>query len=287
MEKIITFKHSGNTGDIIYSLDFMNRASSDGRAILYIHLNQPSGFTESQHPLGEVMMNQTMYDLLRPLLIDQPWIDDVRIYNGETVDYDLDLFRTECKNLSAGNIMKWYDLAFPEVVTNNDFTNMMYPPLSCEPIENDYIIVNRTSRYNNILIDYTQLKAYDNVVFVGTESEYKKLTVHNDNLTHMIVKDFHELARYIAGCRLYIGNQSMAFAIAEMLKVGRVLEQYMLAPNVIPDGGRYYVFHTNDQFSKILSLALPESAKYKDRDKTKGQASPSAPEGSAPGERTN
>lgn len=257
----ITFKHSGNAGDCIYSLDIVSRAfKTEGKVIYYIHLNQPSGFTDKEHPLGQVMMNQTMYDLLKPLLMDMPFIEDVQIYDGQKVDYNLDLFRKECRNLSAGNIIKWYDVAFPEVIT--DFKLR----IKVDPIPNDYIIVNRTTRYNNFMIDYSVLKNYDNVYFVGTPDEFRRLSVHNSNIKHLIVQDFLELARYIQGCKLFIGNQSMAFAIAEMLEVDRVLEQYYLAPNVIPEGGRYYVFHTNEQFKRILSLSLPY-AEYKDKDR--------------------
>jgi len=53
---------------------------------------------------------------------------------------------------------------------------------------------------------------------------------------------------------LFIGNQSMPFAIAEQLKVKRILEQHYLCPNVIPQGGECYVYQTNDQLKNIINL---------------------------------
>lgn len=252
--KIINFRHGGNAGDTIYSLPSIKYIceKNNAKAILYLNLNVPSGFTESQHPLGNVMLNQTMYDMLYPLLKQQDYIQDVQIYDEKLVnniDYDLDLFRSECKNLGAGNISMWYSLAYPELTPN-----LQMPSIALPPLNNDYILVNRTSRYNNYFIDYSILKNYDNVYFVGVESEFKALQIHNQNIKHYKVNDFLELAQLIAGCKLFIGNQSMAFAIAEQLKVKRILEQYILAPNVIPQGGEYFIFHTNEQFKKVLSL---------------------------------
>jgi hypothetical protein len=105
-------------------------------------------------------------------------------------------------------------------------------------------------------IDYTFLDRYENVYFIGLEKEFKRMAIHSDKIKHLPVKDAYEMAQYIAGCKLFIGGQSMAFAIAEQLKVKRVLEQYILAPNVIPQGGEWYTFHTNDQFKRILVSIL-------------------------------
>lgn len=257
--KLITFKHSGNLGDIIYALPSIKSLciQRGARAGLYLQLDVPSGFNEKTHPVGAVQLNRQMYDMAYPLLMAQPyicavteWLPDQWGY-PDGVDYDLDLFRKECKNLSSGCIQSWYSNAFPELRPN-----LFEQSLFIRTTPNDMIIVNRTSRYNNVLIDYSTLRKYDNVFFVGVESEFKTMSLHNRNMQHLKVKDFLELAEFIAGSRLFIGNQSMAFAIAEQLKVRRILEQYIPAPNVIPHGGEYYVTHTNDQFQKALSLCL-------------------------------
>jgi hypothetical protein len=252
--KVISVKHSGNLGDIIYSLSCLKQLVIDDPCQInyYVALDVPSSFTDAQHPVGSVMMNRAMYDMAAPLLFAQPYIRSVDIYEGQHIDYDLDLFRTEYLNLSSGNIQCWISNAYPELRPD-----LMKPSLFVREIKNDYIIVNRTTRYNNTFIDYSYLSRYDNVFFVGVESEFKRLSIHNKNIMHFVVKDFLELARLIAGCKLFIGNQSMAFAIAELLKVDRVLEQFAHAPNVIPSGGKHFQFHTDKQFKKILDIVLP------------------------------
>lgn len=244
----LSFKHSGNAGDIIYALPNIKYIceKNNCRAEVFIHLNQPSSFDEKSHPIGNVMMNQIMYDMLRPLLLQQDYIQNVEEYQPDVeIDYDLDKFRTDNKNLSAGNISKWIEVSYPELRGN-----LNEPSIKVPSVKNDYILVNRTSRYNNLFIDYTILDN-ENVWFIGTEKEFKQFTLHVKNIRHLVVDDFLQLAQYIAGCKLFIGNQSMPFAIAEQLKVKRILEQYIYAPNVIPQGGEYGIFHTQDQFKKL------------------------------------
>jgi hypothetical protein len=242
-----TFKHSGNAGDIIYSLNVVKQycQANNTKCNYLIALDVPSTFTEEQHPVGAVMMNQAMYDLLKPLLEAQDYIRLVDVYTDQDITFDLDLFRQEYRTLSAGNIQCWYSNAYPELRVN-----LEEPCINIHPIKNDFVIINRTTRYNNNLIDYTILEG--DVRFVGVESEFELMRAVFPEIKHLVVKDFNQLAQYIAGCKLYVGNQSMAFAIAEQLKVRRVLEQYVRAPNVIPSGGEYYSFHTQKQFGNII-----------------------------------
>lgn len=252
---MLNFKHSGNTGDIIYSLPSIKKMSEQKgeKATLYIQLGVVNPHADKHHPVGNVQMNEAMGEMLKPLLMGQDYIQNVIVYDprkGETIpqiDYDLDRFRVEYRNLSAGNISLWYSMAYPELRPD-----LHLPSLKVEPIQNDYIIVNRSARYNNLFINYSMLKEYDNVYFVGVKREFETMAVNNSKLKHLEVKDFKEMAAYIAGCRLFIGNQSMAFSIAEQLKVKRILESHYLCPNVIPCGGEWYTFQTNEQFKGIL-----------------------------------
>ena len=255
--KFIKVVHSGNAGDLIYSLSSLYDycTKNDCKIVYYIKMDVPSSFTDETHPVGSVMMNEAMYNFIEPLLKAQPYIHEViKLGKDENVvvDYDLDLFRKEYKNLSAGNIQNWIANAYHEFRPNLSKQCIFLP----ENIGNNYIIVNRTTRYNNFFIDYTVLEKYDNVYFVGTEKEFKRFSIHNDKIQHLKVNNALEMAIAINGCKLFIGGQSLAFSIAEQLKVKRVLEQYLYAPNVIPQGGEWYTFHTNEQFKTILDKTL-------------------------------
>ena len=254
MNKYIKVIHDGNAGDVIYSLSSLYQYCNDNKCkvVFYIRIGTPSGFTDATHPVGDVMLNDAMVDFIAPLLKAQPYIHEViKLAKGENmiVDFDLNSFRKSYVNLSAGNIQNWISNTYHEFRPNLSKQCLFVP----ENIGNNYIIVNRTTRYNNFFIDYTVLSKYDNVYFVGTDKEFKRLSIHNDKITHLKVSNALEMAKYIAGCKLFIGGQSLAFSIAEQLKVKRVLEQYVYAPNVIPQGGEWFTFHTDEQFKTILN----------------------------------
>lgn len=262
MKETISYKHSGNCGDLIFSLSCIRQRyyDTDCKADIYLHLNQPSTFTDATHPVGNVMLNQTMYDMVRPLLLEQEYVNSVEVYDNQEIDYNLDLFRLECKNLSAGDIKLWHTIPYPELrcATHNQVLWADKMVSGCE-----YVVINRSSRYNNPLIDYTQIAELGmNMYFVGVEREYEVMKAICPEVEYYPVKDFKQMAELIAGCEYFFGNQSMAFAIAEQMKVKRVLEQYYGCPNVIPNGGEWYTYQTNEQLNRII-LTIKEKCRQK------------------------
>lgn len=252
--KYIKISHSGNAGDLIYSLSSMHYlwTMHNQEIDLYLRVGVPSTFTSANHPVGNVMLNDTMFEMLKPLLLSQSYIHDVIRVEGKEeieVDFDFDKFRENPKNLSAGDIKLWYSLVYPELMPSTT-----YKVLDATPSEQgEYIVINRSTRYNNPLIDYTLLEQLNKpLYFVGVEDEFKIMSAIIPNLIYKQVGDFLELADLICGAYLFVGNQSMPFAIAEQLKTPRILEQYFAAPNVIPQGGRWHTFQTNAQFKNII-----------------------------------
>ena len=60
------------------------------------------------------------------------------------------------------------------------------------------------------------------------------------------------MASIINGSKLFIGNQTFAFSLAEGLKVNRVLELYYAAPNVIVEGKGGHDFFYQPHFEKAV-----------------------------------
>ena len=247
---VYSFKHSGNAGDLIYSLATIKTLSKDGLANIFLRLNQPGRYGKKSHPLGNVMLNEKMFDMLKPLLSSQPFIKDLQIFNvTQQIDYNLDLFRDFPIKLASGDIARWYfylyginaDLSVPWIEAT--------PSLDMK----DYIVVARSQRYRQPLVDYSFLKQYNKLVFVGVEAEYNDMKKMIPSIEFIKVKDFLELASIIAGCRFFIGNQSFPFALAEALKVMRVLEVYHLCPNVVVEGSKGFDFCYQPQFEKIIN----------------------------------
>ena len=258
---MLKLKHSGNAGDILYSLPAIRQAcyNANDKAILYLHIDQPANYVQGfVHPLGNVMLNKYMATMLKPLLLATNFIEDVLIYNGQKVDYDLDKFRQIGLNLGAGNISRWYFQAFPELTCDLiEKTLIAYDNPVLKQYAKDKIVINRTERYQNGQIDYRILNDYPNKkVFAGTEHEFYLMSKLVDDLELLAIIDFEDLAVVINNCKVFIGNQSMNFAISEQLKSNRILETYFGCPNVIPCGGRAFDIFNQEGFEYALNQFL-------------------------------
>jgi hypothetical protein len=248
----VNFKHSGHLGDIIYAIPTMYALTGKGKINLYLNIDEQIELFES-HPLGKVALNEKSVILLKSLLLLQPKFNCVEIYDSnQEIDYDLDLFRKFPLSFEKGNISRWY---FNVFATTYDLGK---PWLSISPDTsmNNKIIIARSTRYNAPLIDYSILNNYDNLVFVGLPEEYEIMQAIIPNLEYKKTNDFMELASVIAGAKLFIGNQSSPFALAEALKVPRILESYYLCPNVIPEGANAYEFSFQPQFEYLVKSLI-------------------------------
>jgi hypothetical protein len=255
-KELTVFKHSGNCGDIIYSLPAVWELAKNGKAAFYLQLNQ-RGRYNNYHPLGNFMLNEKMVEMLRPLLLYQPLCKSCDIYKDNEVDYDLDEFRKLVQLQDRGNIARWYFYVYAV------FPSLSDPWLIApkDPSMKDIILIARSHRYRNPHISYNFLQKYPNIRFVGTEEEFLDMKPSVPNLEYKPVKDFLEMAVLINSCKLFIGNQSFPFAIAEGLKVNRILEVYYQSPNVIVEGIGAHDFLYQPQFEKTVETLLLSSPK--------------------------
>ena len=72
------------------------------------------------------------------------------------------------------------------------------------------------------------------------------------NLEFYDCKDFIELASIIKGCRVFIGNLSFGYALAEAIKVKRMLESGPDFPLVYPNGKNAYDFYFQSHFENLF-----------------------------------
>ncbi|MDD5275005.1 MAG: hypothetical protein PHR16_02860 [Methylovulum sp.] len=244
-----SFKHSGNSGDIIYALPAIYSLASQAPITLYLHLNQPTNYSKTfKHPLGNVMLNKSMFERLQPLLLAQPGITSCTAYADQSVDYNLDIIRDYPFPLSYGNIARWYFLTF---AINADLGKpWLY--VQANPEVKDYVVIARSQRYHAPNIDYSFLATYENILFVGLPEEFADMRAMIPKIEYQPVDNFLELAEIIAGCKFFIGNQSFPFSIAEALKVKRLLEVCFQCPNVSVEGINGFDFCYQPQFEKIV-----------------------------------
>jgi hypothetical protein len=247
----MTFKQSGNAGDIIYALPAVRALSNGHPSKLFLKLDVPiNGWSEKEHPLGKSGLTAEMARFLQPLLEHQTWLSSIQIYNDETVDYDLDIFRNvpNINNVRGGNIAHWYFWLF---AVSADLSQpwLEIRPL---PVAHKKIVLARSSRYRNPGINYAFLHAMGEVDFVGTRSEFIEMQQTLPQLRHVECLDSLHLARVIKSARFFIGNQSFPYALAEAVKVPRILEVCPQCPNVIPTGGNAGEAFFQPNFEKLV-----------------------------------
>lgn len=247
----INVSHSGNIGDIIYSLATIKRIYEyTGASInFYLKPGKPlilSGYLS--HPMGKTMLNHQTALMLQPLIKSQPYIASCEIYDKQIIHIDLDYFRSGVIPLNRTNIARWYGYftgVNPELWKN-------WITVIPDKKYADKIIIARSDRYKNSFIDYSFLNRYKNLYFLGLPQEYNNMKIVLPDLNLIKVASFLEMANIIAGAKFFIGNQSFPYALAEALKVPRVLESYYHMLNVVPEGEFSYDFFFQEHFESIV-----------------------------------
>lgn len=247
----LNFTHGGNAGDIIYALPTLKRIHelTNVPINLYLRLGKPMNLPlYSAHPLGNMMLNQKMADLLFPLLREQPYINKCEVYTDEVIDVDLDNFRTGLIPQDRGNIAHW--CGYITGVSPQLYKNWL--TVTPDSTYADTLVVARSGRYQNKTIDYRFLSKYNKLVFIGVESEYKEMQQFIPKIKWLQVNDFLQLAQVIAGSKLFIGNQSFPYSVSEGLKAKRILEVAFDVINVIPEGPNGYDFFFQEHFEWLV-----------------------------------
>ena len=246
-KKTLNILHSGHCGDIISSLALIKKLSETHECNLFININKKIPVQYLKHPAGNVYVNEKMYKMLEPLVKYQKYLKTVKVFNGESIDINFDLFRDFPLNINF-NQARWYfhitgvhaDLSLPylESTKHKDLNNK--------------IIFHRTFRYRNNFINYNFLEDLKDSYFIGTRDEYYDLQKSIKHLNFYECKDFLDMASIINSCKFFIGNSSIAFPIAEALKVPRILEASPEFPVLQISGLNGYDFYFQPHFEKLF-----------------------------------
>jgi hypothetical protein len=250
------FYHSGSAGDIIYSLPTI--IEMGGGELLIRHVDR---------------FGKRFYEYLGRLLSLQPYLSEVVSgspcsnevsnlmdaakvveYEGEAY-YNLDKYRWNEYYTRKGGTTP-YHLAQSHLDIFGFEFNLSRPWLFNIP--STYvadIVVNRTMRYHDKEeIDWSLLDNYqERAIWIGKRKEYWTFVEKTGlRLTPYICGDLLDVAQAIKGSKLFIGNQSVCFAIAEAMKVPRVLEIYYHKDNCRPSGNNGYTFLTKELLEKYV-----------------------------------
>ncbi len=273
MTNPVTAKHSYNAGDLISILPGFKKNYEDHgqKVLIYQELGFPVDLGGFDHPVKNsegqhVCMNQTMFDMLYPLIRNQEYVEDFKVWNGEKVDYDFGMVRDGKQvPIPNGSIFHWPFMTFPDLTcdVSAPWINTIRKSKNAHWLS-DKIIVNRTFRYTNPYISYYFLKQYgDNVLFMGAHEEWEGFNkAFNLDTGLMPVLDFMEAAQKIEACKLFIGNQSLLWHIANATGARNIVELSSEYPNCWPtvDGGHGVAYQQAMEHltEKLMKIKTPE-----------------------------
>jgi len=209
--KTVSFLHSGDLGDIIFAMPLFKRV---GNINLYI---------TTTNVTREAMRGRT--HLIEELILSQSYINEVKVWNGEVIDFDLTEFRDNAK-LNQRTLTD----SQSNYLFGDGFVDGNKKWLDIREVEShNRVVFARSFRYRNP--NWENLwphfkEMYPNAIFLGLESEYKDF----GSVEFIPTKNLYDVAKIIAGSSLFISNQSAPQAIAEGLKVNRILEACHYAP---------------------------------------------------------
>lgn len=203
--KNIAYSHSGDIGDIIYSLALAKYTGCDDYIIC--STNGPQ----------RAQIDKNLFESIKSLLDTQEYIKNIHFYKGS--------YNTPMRNFR--HWMKWFSICESHFYAyghgrdnTKDFLrrkNWITLPKSntIKPI-----IINKTNRYNNRYINFSILDDIDSslIGFVGTRQEYEDfVNWKRINIEYIQTKNLLELANVINNSSVFIGNPSSPAAISQAI----------------------------------------------------------------------
>ena len=273
----INVKFSGNAGDCITLLPAIReyyRKFGKKSVLLYRLDIKAFYYNNAKHPVigpdgDSVMMKRKMFETLRPLLLAQEGIEDVRVFNGEEIKLDFDLLYINNVNKPLGSINRWPFYIYPNLACDLTAPWITVPELG-EDLAKGKILVCRTERYRINMVHWFFLRQFEKeLLYVGLESEHENFCREFGlNIGFLKTKNFLTLAQAMKQCRFFLSNQTAAYQIAEGLKIPRIVESCAEFPNVIPVGDKAYDFKDQKSLEYYFNFLYNETKDHTDNDGT-------------------
>lgn len=226
------FYHSGDFGDIIYALPAI-RAMGGGKLFIGPSLEWKT----------RLAMTAAHVDVMRPLLELQPYIHGIEFCQRPPpeVNVNLNRFREHLltEHQLAGARSRLHNLAEAHLYTFKlPLSECDVPWLTVDgpvAMEKYPVLIHRSARWLNPNFPWDKVMARHgkHAVFVGLRAEYNQFCKQWGWLPYIPTDNFLVLARLIAGCRLFIGNQSLPYALREGMKKESLLEVWPGGPNCV------------------------------------------------------
>lgn len=227
---MFSFSHAGKMGDILYSLYFCCELSAHYKCNQFdyhIQINRRlSEFYDKKPEEDAYLMTQESAEFVKSLLDSLPYVRNV-IISEKVVEGSIGLNTFRNGNISpiGCEIRDWY-YNYSVATLPRAFWKQLVQ-VTPNPTYRDKILFTLTDRYLNRGLDYMELKDFrDHLVFIGTDSEYQAFQENYFEVDRAELKPEDNLltvAQYLAGAKGYMANPTGFFALAELMKINRIL----------------------------------------------------------------
>ena len=218
------FYHSGDLGDIIYSLPSIMLC---GGGELILGKNRSDTLLSPREK-----MNKDKFDFLNPLLSKLKYITNIihdDDYNYDEIDYDFNKMRTYLydyqylKNNKIKNLAECYT----QLVGLRQFFKDDTTWIDLNKNKVSKYIVSRSFRYRDNNFPWKTVYEFikNDSYFVGTIEEHEDFVKNFGYIPRYIVKDALDMTEIINGCDCFIGNQSFPMSLA-IAQGKNVLQEY-------------------------------------------------------------
>lgn len=251
---MLTFSHPGKIGDLLYSLHYcVERMESLGDTCFMFNIQTDRSPLQINPNWNDStpLLTKADAEFIKPLLESLPYICHVTI--NETGNVDLASYMCCGLNQMGGDIRDYY-----YQVDGNMYPRQFWRQLITADRDAKYgqyrdcLAIGFTGRCSNLLIDWKALQPIaDKLVFLGTAAEHETFCKDWFEITNRVPEDNCSLldcARFLAFCRGYIGGQSGMYALAEMMKIPRIL----LTPDWVDSGQK-------DKEDRIIAVQGPKN----------------------------
>jgi len=208
------FTHTGNSGDIIFSIPTINHLCNGDRiATLYIK--------PAKYAYGD------QYTFCKDLLLQQDGIKEVLPFippdnnwnyyqwRGLKFDYDLDIARGQSGRGRIHIIKRYFDAFGIKEDITTPFLNIDL----LHKREEKYALIHLTPRWNGMQYNWRKiykeaLDRHGKVYFIGLQCEWLDFNLHYGQIEHLPTENLLEMARLIRDAEALYCNQGVALTIA-------------------------------------------------------------------------
>jgi len=222
-----TYSHSGTTGDTFCSLVI---PKIHGGGDFYLKLNNlenilPPGWS-NKGTRHEGRMTMDDYEMMRELVLHQPYINSFNVWNGEHIDYELENAAKHLETKSRPRNFTNQHAEAQGIDTEIYKRQLQYDPwMECRE-ERKFpgrpIVIFRGPHYQNgnelkspVWQELIDRGLCNQAVYVGIASEHAWFEdTFKIKVPHYQTPDLMELARVIQGSELFISSTSLPSALA-------------------------------------------------------------------------